>query len=58
PVSANLVLLGFAAASGALFCTPDQIEVTLGSIGGKRLDVSLRAFREGLETGRGKISLD
>ncbi len=48
PVSANVVLLGFAAASGTLFCTPDHIEATLKAIGGKRLDLSLRAFHEGL----------
>lgn len=57
PVSANLVLLGFAAGSGALFCTPEHIEASLGAIGGKRLDVSLRAFRKGLETGRGPVTL-
>ena len=57
-VSANLVLLGFAAASGALFCTPNQIEATLRDIGGNRLDMSLRAFREGLKSGRGKTSME
>ena len=46
-ISANLVLLGFAAASGGLFCTPDQIEATLGRLGGKRLETSLKAFRAG-----------
>lgn len=49
PVSANLVLLGFAAASGKLFCEPAEIESTLISIGGKRLEISLRAFRAGCE---------
>lgn len=47
PVSSNLVLLGFAVASGKLFCGPEEIESALISIGGKRLDISLRAFRAG-----------
>jgi len=48
-VSANLVLLGFAAASGALFCDPAQLETTLARIGGKRTESSLAAFRAGLK---------
>ena len=48
PVSANLVLLGFAAGSGQLFCQPEHIEETLGRYGGKRLDGSLKAFHGGL----------
>lgn len=47
PVSANVVLLGFAAASGKLFCGPEQIESTLKAYGGKRMDLSLRAFQTG-----------
>ncbi len=47
PVSANMVLLGFAAASGKLFCGPDRIESALRSYGGKRLDASLNALRAG-----------
>jgi indolepyruvate ferredoxin oxidoreductase beta subunit len=49
PVSANLVLLGFAAVSGKLFCGTAEIESALISIGGKRLEISLRAFRAGFE---------
>lgn len=52
PVSANLVLLGFAAASGMLFCRPEAIESVLKAYGGKRLDLSLRAFRMGCEAFR------
>lgn len=52
PVSANVVLLGFASASGALFCEPDRIESVLKAYGGKRLDLSLRAFRIGCEAFR------
>lgn len=48
PVSANLVLLGFAAGSGHLFCTPEQLEATLKRFGGKRLEGSLRAYQAGL----------
>ncbi len=48
PVSANLVLLGFAAASGKLFCGQEAIESTLEGYGGKRLEMSLRAFRAGV----------
>lgn len=49
PVSANLVLLGFAAGSGGLFCGAGGIEATLRRLGGKRLESSLRAYRAGLE---------
>lgn len=49
PVSANLVLLGFAAGSGELFCGAAGIEDTLRRLGGKRLENSLRAYRAGLE---------
>lgn len=47
PVSANLVLLGFAAGSGGLFCSPEHLEATLKRIGGKRLEASLQAFKAG-----------
>ncbi len=47
PVSANLVLLGFAATSGILFCGPEQVEEVLAGYGGKRLEMSLKAFRAG-----------
>ena len=48
PISANLVLLGFAAGSGKLFCAPDQLQSTLERFGGKRLGISLKAFEAGL----------
>ncbi|SPF32363.1 Pyruvate ferredoxin/flavodoxin oxidoreductase [Syntrophobacter sp. SbD1] len=55
PLSANLVLLGFAAASGKLFCEPAQVESALGGYGeGTRLDASLRAFRAGQKTKLGE----
>jgi indolepyruvate ferredoxin oxidoreductase beta subunit len=47
PVSVNLVLLGFAAASGKLFCGPDRIEPVLNRYVGKRGEASLKAFRSG-----------
>lgn len=47
PVSANLVLLGFSAASGVLFCDAARIESVIESYGGRRLEASLRAFRAG-----------
>jgi len=48
PVVANLVLLGFAAKTGGLFCTTEEIEATLARIAGRRLDISLRALRAGI----------
>ena len=48
PVSANLVLLAFAAASGFLFCKPQHLEEQLVHVGGKRQELNLRAFRAGL----------
>ena len=47
PIAANLVLLGFAVGSGALFCGPEQLEATLHRLGGKRLELSLKAFQAG-----------
>lgn len=47
PVSANLVLLGFAAGSGALFCSPEQLATTLEEYSGKRLETSLEALNIG-----------
>lgn len=52
PVSANLVLMGFAAGSGLLFCPPGGIEETLRRIGGNKMEVSLRAFQEGIKAGQ------
>lgn len=47
PISANLVLLGFACGSGKLFCQPSDLETILNRLGGKRLAVNLGAFRAG-----------
>lgn len=52
PVSANLVLLGFALASGKLFCGIDRIESVLKGHGGKRLEMSLRALDAGRRESR------
>jgi indolepyruvate ferredoxin oxidoreductase beta subunit len=54
PVSANLVLLGFAAGSGQLFCEPEQLEKTIERYGGKRLEGSLEAYRAGLGQSRSR----
>ena len=54
PVSANLVLLGFAAGSGQLFCDPEQLEKTIERYGGKRLEGSLEAYRAGLGQSRSR----
>lgn len=48
PVAANLVLLGFAAASGCLFCRPEDFEKQLARIGGKRQALNLKAFHAGV----------
>ncbi len=47
PVAANLVLLGFAAASGFLFCRPQDLEQQLARLGGKRQELNLKALRAG-----------
>jgi indolepyruvate ferredoxin oxidoreductase beta subunit len=49
PVSANLVLLGFATSSGLLFCKPDDLERQLTSYGGERQEINLKALRAGLK---------
>ncbi len=51
PVSANLVLLGFAAGSGVLFCSPEQVRAALERLGGRRLETSLEAFQAGWHEG-------
>jgi indolepyruvate ferredoxin oxidoreductase, beta subunit len=48
PVSANLILLGFAAASGLLFCKPEDLDKQLTIFGGKHREINLMAFRAGL----------
>ena len=50
PVSANLILLGFAAAAGKLFCGPGHIESVLNGYGGKRGEASLKAFGIGRDS--------
>lgn len=55
PVSANLVLLGFAAGLGGVFCTPKQLEETLEQYGGKRQEINLGAFRAGMDEAARKI---
>ncbi len=52
PVAANLVMLGFAAGWGVLFCTPESVRDTLLSMGGRRLESSLAAFTAGWEEAR------
>ncbi len=49
PVSANLVLLGFAASSGLLFCKLEDLERQLMSYGGKRQEINLKAFQAGVK---------
>jgi len=51
PVCANLVLLGFAIASGQLFCTAQDVERVLQRLGGSRAEINRKAFRAGLEHG-------
>ncbi|SHE33778.1 indolepyruvate ferredoxin oxidoreductase beta subunit [Desulfacinum infernum DSM 9756] len=51
PVAANLVLLGFAAASGALFCSLDDLRRVLEKLGGPRRDANLAALEAGAEAG-------
>lgn len=48
PISANLVLIGFAAGSGRLFCTTKQVRQTIEDLGGPRLEINLRAFLAGV----------
>ncbi len=54
PVCANLVLLGFAAGSGKLFCRADQVEATLQGAGGKRAEINIKAFAAGLREAQGR----
>jgi len=55
PVSANLVLLGFAAGSGLLFSPPEAVEETIRRLGGKRIEVSLKAFKSGCDEARARF---
>jgi indolepyruvate ferredoxin oxidoreductase beta subunit len=48
PIAANLVLLGFAAGSGKLFCSTGMLEATIEKLGGKRQEGSLKALRAGI----------
>ncbi len=49
PVSSNLVLLGFAAGRGGLFCAPERLEAVLVQLTPPRyLEGSLKAWRLGV----------
>jgi indolepyruvate ferredoxin oxidoreductase beta subunit len=53
PLAANLVLLGFALASGALFCDAEAVgRVLAGILQGSRLELSLKALEAGLEAAK------
>ncbi|MCU0586945.1 MAG: 2-oxoacid:acceptor oxidoreductase family protein [Syntrophobacteraceae bacterium] len=56
PVSANLVLLGFAAGLGALFCPPERVRATLERFGGRKLEISLKAYDAGWDEGRKRLA--
>ena len=48
-VVANLVLLGYVVRTGALFCTPEQMECVVNRISPpKQLELNLKAFRLGI----------
>jgi indolepyruvate ferredoxin oxidoreductase, beta subunit len=49
PLSANLVLLGFASASGVMFCNSEHLEAQLLRVGGKRQEINVRALKAGLK---------
>ncbi len=52
PVAANLVILGFAAARGALFCDPDDLKGVIARITREAYrDKNLEAFGAGVELG-------
>lgn len=55
PVSANLVLLAFALASGELFCSAEHMQKVLNRSGGRQLEMNLNAFRAGLSAAREKL---
>lgn len=48
PISANLVLVGYAAGCNCLFSAAERVRTTLGRIGGPRKEINLRAFDSGL----------
>lgn len=48
-VAANIVLLGYAAARGALFCTVDDLVEVLQESGGRRTELGLRALGAGAQ---------
>jgi indolepyruvate ferredoxin oxidoreductase, beta subunit len=53
PITANLVLLGFAVGSGELFCSNEMLETTVEKFGGRRLEGSLKALRAGSKLSKG-----
>ncbi|MEJ5347166.1 MAG: 2-oxoacid:acceptor oxidoreductase family protein [Desulfosoma sp.] len=48
-VAANMVLLGYAVASGNLFCTLDDVKAVLNQLEGKRVELSLKALEAGAQ---------
>jgi indolepyruvate ferredoxin oxidoreductase beta subunit len=49
PVAANLILLGYAAAKGGLFCGPEVLEAVIqGKTPPRFLELNLQAFRRGV----------
>ncbi len=48
-VAANIVLLGYAAARGALFCTVDDLMEVLRQSGGPRAELSFKALEAGAQ---------
>jgi len=54
-VSANLVLVGFTAGSGLLFSPPEAVLETIRRLGGKRLEISLKAFQAGWDEARSRL---
>lgn len=55
PVSANFVLLGFALASGELFCPAEIVEKALQRAGGAKQEINLKAFHAGLQAAARKF---
>ncbi len=47
PISANLVMTGFAAASGDLFCSVQQVREELERLGSARKEINLKALAAG-----------
>ncbi len=54
PVMANMVLLGFAASRGHLFCNADHIEEAIKMLGDNHVESAVRALRRGVALTRGE----